>query len=166
MRFPLAEHHVYFMSRQGPVYLGSTNATTQTYVDAYFYMDRDGYYAYRVYTINTNGDTSYSNVAYVSGAGVYNIPNSFTPNNDGLNDVFNFYTLFMTGETINDVPDFEIEIYSRWGQLIHYGTDINKPWDGTAKGEIQPPGVYKYRIKFTDGNENRKYIRGTIHLIR
>lgn len=104
------------------------------------------------------GDTSYSNVAYVSGAGVYNIPNSFTPNNDGLNDVFNFYTLFMTGETISNVTDFEIEIYSHWGQLIHYGTDINKPWDGTAKGEIQPPGVYKYRIKFTDGNENRKYL--------
>jgi gliding motility-associated-like protein len=160
------EHHVDYISRQGPLYLGRTDAAITTFSDPSFYMDIDGYYPYRVYTISTSGDTSYSNVAYVSGAGVYNIPNSFTPNNDGLNDVFNFYTLFMTGETINGVPDFEIEIYNRWGQIIFYGTDIDKPWDGTSGDNLQPPGVYKYRIKFTDGNENRKFLGGMIHLIR
>ena len=66
-----------------------------------------------------------------------NIPNAFTPNADGKNDVFKI-------ETIKEIIDFKLIIYNRWGELIYESTDINKGWDGTYKGKTVPQGVYVY----------------------
>lgn len=163
---PIVEHHVNYKSLSGDVYLGKVDGGTFTFSDLSFYIDINGYYPYQIHSINADGDTSYSNIAYVSGSGIYDIPNAFSPNGDGLNDIFNFYTLFATGEETEEYSDFEIEVYNRWGGIIYYGTDIDKPWDGTSKGELQEPGVYLYRIKFTDGNENKTFVSGPLHLLR
>ncbi|MBO6517925.1 MAG: gliding motility-associated C-terminal domain-containing protein [Bacteroidia bacterium] len=85
------------------------------------------------------------------------IPNSFSPNNDGLNDVFQIKAEF--------VEDQEMRIYNRWGEEIYHENDINAAWDGSA----MPPGVYLYQIE-VKGFQNKRPITlrkaGTVHLVR
>lgn len=78
------------------------------------------------------------------------IPNGFTPNGDGLNDLF-----FISGYGITDV---ELFIYNRWGTLIFKSNDIFKGWDGKFKGVNCENGVYVYKaiIKTTNGKTESK----------
>ncbi|MBL7943447.1 MAG: gliding motility-associated C-terminal domain-containing protein, partial [Flavobacteriales bacterium] len=73
-------------------------------------------------------------------ADVY-VPNSFTPDNDGINDVF-----FAKG---HDLKTFEMWIFSRWGDLIFHSTDINQPWDGSWNGNdyYVADGVFTVMVK-------------------
>ncbi|MBS1652773.1 MAG: gliding motility-associated C-terminal domain-containing protein [Bacteroidetes bacterium] len=80
--------------------------------------------------------------------GVY-IPNSFTPNGDGLNDVFMpILTPFGLDLTV-----FEMELFDRWGHSIYYTKDYTKGWNGSYnnKGDgIMKEDVYVYKIKYKD----------------
>jgi gliding motility-associated-like protein len=78
------------------------------------------------------------------------IPNIFTPNADGKNDVF---TVFGTGFT-----KIEITVFDRWGEKLHTTTDINKGWDGTFKGVLAKEDTYVYKVNFTtlDGKKHTK----------
>ncbi len=71
------------------------------------------------------------------------MPNSFSPNGDGLNDVFNIVSL---GDAI-EVVDFEI--YDRWGKKVWYGrgNSYTTGWDGTSKGMAMDVGTYYYILK-------------------
>jgi gliding motility-associated-like protein len=59
-----------------------------------------------------------------------------------------------------------MKVFNQWGELIFTSTDINKGWDGTAKGKLQPTGVYVYvvNVVLQDGTAVNK--RGFINLIR
>lgn len=72
---------------------------------------------------------------------LYVIPTAFTPNNDGINDVFG---PVVKNANLNDVIK-SITVYDRWGQLLYRGI---APWDGKVNGELQPPGNYSYTIEF------------------
>lgn len=67
------------------------------------------------------------------------IPNSFTPNNDGKNEVFEIF-----GKT--DCESYKLYIYNRWGNLIYKTDDILKFWDGTMNDKMVQEGVYCYMI--------------------
>lgn len=91
-------------------------------------------------------------------------PNAFTPNGDGMNDVFE--PVGMEQLLIN----YQMFIYDRWGRLIFESSDFYQGWDGTFKGKNSPVGVYVYRVNYTSGlmetgiedySEN-----GTITLVR
>lgn len=72
------------------------------------------------------------------------VPNAFTPNQDGNNDVFE-------APVVEFVSDFQIFIYSRWGELIFQSDDPEFQWDGTFAGdggELLPIGTYPYVIRF------------------
>jgi gliding motility-associated-like protein len=86
------------------------------------------------------------------------VPNAFTPNNDGKND-----KIFVKGFAIGKMT---WRIYNRWGQLVFTSTDRFQGWDGTFKGVLQPQEVYTYTldIEFTDGTKARK--TGDITLLR
>jgi len=86
------------------------------------------------------------------------IPNIFTPNSDGRNDV-----LYVRSAILQQ---FHFVIYSRWGQKVFETTDADKGWDGTFKGEPCQNGVYDYYFKGTciDGQESE--IKGNIMLVR
>ena len=89
------------------------------------------------------------------------IPNSFTPNNDGLNDFFG-----LAGITAG-VNQMQMEIYNRWGERIFESSDVNKRWDGTYKGAPAQQGVYVYKVKFTDPKQTKWFfLDGEIHLLR
>ena len=73
------------------------------------------------------------------------IPNSFTPNNDNLNDVF-----AVTGKFIESI---EINIVNRWGSTIYQVNGAT--WDGMSNGNKVPLGNYVYHVRVKDfaGNE-------------
>ena len=74
------------------------------------------------------------------------IPNSFTPNFDGLNDVFiPVFTPYGL-----DTRTFEMEIFDRWGRQVYHSWDVTKGWDGAIGGEIAKEDSYVYRIRFKD----------------
>ena len=86
------------------------------------------------------------------------IPNMFSPNGDGVNDVFMVY-----GNTIAAV---EMHIYNAWGQEVFVSKDQRQGWNGTMSGKQQPAGVYVYIViaKLQNGTTvNRK---GNITIIR
>lgn len=86
------------------------------------------------------------------------IPNAFTPNRDGKNDIFKVY-----GSSVKEVV---IQIFTQWGQLIYETRDNNSGWDGTYKGSPQPVGVYMYSIKIRLDNEDSFIRKGSVHLLR
>ncbi|KQC00757.1 putative Ig domain-containing protein [Pedobacter sp. Hv1] len=85
------------------------------------------------------------------------VPNTFTPNGDGRNDVFYAY---------GTVMNFKIRIYNQWGQFVFESLSITQGWDGTFKGTLQPSGVYVYYIDVTFNSGNSKMLKGTITLLR
>ena len=81
------------------------------------------------------------------------IPNIFSPNGDGQNDLFTVSGTF---------SDFEMIIYNRWGELLFKSTQSTRGWDGrTTSGTLTSEGTYFYII--TADNETYK---GTLTLIR
>ena len=76
------------------------------------------------------------------------VPNSFSPNFDGLNDVF----LPVFSQYGLDTKTFELEIFDRWGQSIFRTKDINRGWDGSLqnKGEALKEEIYVYKLKYKD----------------
>lgn len=77
------------------------------------------------------------------------IPNVFTPNNDGVNDVF--------------MADFDLQIIDRYGLTLYKG---NNGWDGTFNGKLADPDTYFYLIHYFDKNHILKTKKGYITLIR
>lgn len=86
------------------------------------------------------------------------IPNIFSPNNDGNNDIY-----LVNGK---GVDLFQLQIFNRWGQLIFESKDIDKGWDGTKNGKELNQGtfVYKLNVTFYDGGKVEK--TGNITLVR
>ncbi len=87
------------------------------------------------------------------------MPNSFSPDEDGLNDVFGF-----TGSGVDE--GFELRIFDRWGEQIFFTTDVNQLWDGNYKGIPCPQDVYVYKIMLKDSKGKDKTIFGYVNLIR
>lgn len=72
------------------------------------------------------------------------IPNAFSPNGDGINDVWNI-------KGIETYAHPEVSIYNRWGQPILHKSDYNIPWDGTFNGTALPTASYYYVIDINKG---------------
>ncbi len=68
------------------------------------------------------------------------IPNAFTPDANGLNDVL------VPGGKIKEPTTYQFSIYNQWGQKVFESNDISKGWDGTHNGVKQPGGVYIWTI--------------------
>ena len=89
------------------------------------------------------------------------IPNSFTPNNDGINDVFQVKGIGFKSES------FFIEIFDRWGRSVYTSKDVTKGWDGTIKGQNSAEGLYIYRVRIIGANgEGRKEYMGNVTLLK
>jgi gliding motility-associated-like protein len=89
------------------------------------------------------------------------IPNAFTPNRDGFNELFWFPT---TG-----LQSFSFQIFNRWGQMVFdNGKDMTKYWDGTDKrdGRACPNGVYVWRLEGKKDNGEAIELSGDVTVIR
>lgn len=91
------------------------------------------------------------------------IPNSFTPDGNELNQIFQ---PVITGENLSD---FEFNIYNRWGESVFVSNSLNDGWDGTFNGKACQDGVYvwKLTLKNTSGAKTESiYHEGHVSLIR
>ncbi|MCS6933706.1 MAG: choice-of-anchor L domain-containing protein [Chitinophagales bacterium] len=87
------------------------------------------------------------------------IPNAFTPNGDGNNDLFMVY-----GENISTV---QLLVFNRWGEVVFDSQKSqHRGWDGTYKGETQNPGVYTYTAEITYLNGQKTIRKGSVTLLR
>jgi gliding motility-associated-like protein len=116
------------------------------------------------YPILVSGATALNyNIAFVNGIltvlGIntpLKIPNTFTPNDDGINDTWNIVN-------IDNYPNCIVNIYNRWGQNIFSSIGYGKSWDGKYKGVDLPAGTYYYVIDLRNG---LKLLSGSITIIR
>lgn len=89
------------------------------------------------------------------------VPNAFTPNNDGKNDVF------FDGTPALNVQSYDMTLFNRWGQVIYATDSYLRPWDGfSADGQPAPEGLYTYLIRIVSGKGKYYEYAGTFSLIR
>jgi gliding motility-associated-like protein len=101
---------------------------------------------YNLIAIDENGCVSEDNVTVnVFVDTLLWVPNAFSPNGDGSNDIFRVY-----GKNFKTI---EFKVFNRWGELVFFTTDPSQGWDGTYKGKEMVPGVYVYSIKATYIND-------------
>lgn len=87
------------------------------------------------------------------------LPNAFTPNGDGVNDIFRVKYPFA-------VKAFILVVYNRLGERMFETTDITKGWDGSCKGKSQPIGVYVWVAQITMVNNSEQTTKGTVTLLK
>ena len=87
------------------------------------------------------------------------IPNAFTPNNDGINDVF-------APKTNCDFNEYIFMIFNRWGEKIYETQNRDDSWDGTHSGQVSSPDVYIYRITYQFEADNIITKYGSVTLMR
>ncbi len=86
------------------------------------------------------------------------VPNVFTPNGDGINDVLTIYA--------KGITSFSIEIFDRWGQLVFISNYTTISWDGRTNGGVKvSDGVYYYVIKATSESGKDMSRKGTVTVI-
>ena len=71
------------------------------------------------------------------------VPNTFTPNNDGVNDVFIPITRAISSE------EYEFTVFNRWGTMIFRSTSPNVGWDGTYKGKVVSDDAYIWKLQYS-----------------
>jgi gliding motility-associated-like protein len=86
------------------------------------------------------------------------VPNAFTPNGDGLNDLFKV-------QLFCNPSDFSVQIFDRWGKKVFESHNTGTGWDGTYLGNKMSPDVYVYFISYKTSS-NIKTESGTVALIR
>lgn len=89
------------------------------------------------------------------------LPNAFTPNGDGENDILRIRSAFL-----NQLTDVELLIYNRWGEEMFRTSNPFDSWNGTYKGEKLPPDVYGYYLHVVCPNEQELIQKGNVTLIR
>ncbi len=91
----------------------------------------------------------------------YYLPNAFSPNGDGINDVF-----LPFGQAI--LPSsYDLTVFDRWGQEIFRSNTVGEGWDGTVSGRQSGEGVYVFRATVQDGVSKERYeFMGHLTLIR
>lgn len=126
-------------------------STRQAYIalTAYFILGTD--------TIVQTMDTPFSVMATAS---KLEMPNAFSPNGDGIND------LYKAKSNHESILTFKGYIFNRWGKKVFEWTDINGGWDGTINGHEAPDGVYYCRV-IAEGTDGVKYtIKKDVNLLR
>ena len=87
------------------------------------------------------------------------VPNAFTPDGNGINDIFK-----VIGKNIKVAA---LYVFNRWGEKVFESTNVNDGWDGTFKGKPSPAGVYTYTLQYFGGIDDKaKALKGSITLIR
>lgn len=92
----------------------------------------------------------------------FEMPNAFSPNGDGLNDMFR---PVVSAEC--PVQSYKLSIYNRWGQRVFYSAKAEQGWDGTIEGQTAEVGTYMYEVQFLGGTQKRQHTRkGDLVLVR
>lgn len=134
-------------------------ATDSIFIDGGpHYIQEQSCYRVRAYKAGDSTTISYSNLACHSADAQIFIPNAFTPNGDGHNDLFEVKGSY--------IATYSIIIVARWGETIFNSSILENSWNGTYKGKDVPEGVYQYVIEIMGFSGNKQKFNGSITLIR
>jgi gliding motility-associated-like protein len=97
-------------------------------------------------------------VIVIADCGEMYVPNAFTPNNDGANDV-----LYVRGICLESLT---FMVFNRWGEKVFETTDQRVGWDGSYKGEDLNTGVFVYRLEGKTYDGVGFSLKGNVTLIR
>jgi gliding motility-associated-like protein len=126
------------------------------------------------YYLNSFGDVSVQLIAYSNygcsdttnqiiqiGGNSFYIPNAFSPDGDGINEVFQ-----ISPTEVQSISEFDFLIFNRWGEVIFKSDDTNIGWNGNHSGKQCKSGMYVWKINYIDHNNVYKDLYGSVHLIR
>lgn len=117
-----------------------------------------------VYLTGTNqygcpaSDSVQINVLQCDPASIF-VPNTFTPNGDGLHDI-----LYLHSRTLAQLESFRV--FDRWGSMVYEGKSVTEGWDGTINGNVAEQGVYIYTVTGKCDSGYDVQASGTVTLIR
>ena len=147
--------------------LGDNSPLTNVVNPLYTYLEQEGTYVITLIATTPLGcaDTAYATIQ-INEALLFYVPNTFTPDDDDYNPVFQ--PVFTSGF---DPYDYTLLIFNRWGEVIFESHDASIGWNGSygSNGEIVlcEDGTYTWKIEFkTKINDARKMIVGHVNLIR
>lgn len=111
-----------------------------------------------VYTVTatTEGGCTFSDEVVVRVLPFVDIPNTFTPNQDGINDTWEI-------ENIDKYTNCKVQIFNQWGNMVFSSDGYQAPWDGSQNGKPLPMATYYYVIKL---DTNEKPLTGSITIVK
>ena len=159
-------YNIYFSPTEGGdlLLVGTVEGITNITFDHQPDLGIAGCYAVTAIDINGN-ESEFSNIVCVDNCPFYELPNTFTPNGDGTNEVFKPFPYRF-------IDRVEFKVFNRWGGLVFETTDPDLNWDGTnLSREALEEGVYFYTCRVFEARvagvtEQEIILNGPIHLIR
>jgi gliding motility-associated-like protein len=112
---------------------------------------------YTVQMTDSNGCIAADQVLVIIDGSLY-VPNTFTPNEDGINDTF-----FALGK---EIDTFRMMVFNRWGEMIFETDVLTGRWDGTYNGVGSPIDTYVWRVDYTEMNGEDHILYGHVNLVR
>ena len=117
----------------------------------------DGSTTYTVEMTDANGCKVTDEVTVFVNGTLY-VPNTFTPDGDGLNDGFFAFA--------TEIAEFRMLVFNRWGEEIYSADQLGKPWNGTYSGVESPIDTYVWRIDLKELNGKKRTVFGHVNLVR
>jgi len=114
---------------------------------------------YSVIVTSINGCVSEDEISFTVIPPEYDLPNAFSPDGDGTNDIFKL--LYKGAITLESFV-----VFDRWGQRVYEGSMLDAGWDGTFKGRSLPSDVYVYILKLKLPTDEIVQLSGDVTLIR
>ncbi len=111
---------------------------------------------YTLHVLSGNGCGTATDDVFVRVLKKIAVPNAFSPNGDGINDVWNI-------EALDTYPESETMVFNRYGQVVFHTRGYGKPWDGNFGGKPLPSGTYYYTI---DRKNDFPVLSGWVMIIR
>jgi gliding motility-associated-like protein len=115
-----------------PQFINNTNILTPT-------VNPVNNMTYTLHVLSGDGCGAATDDVFVRVFKNIEVPNAFSPNGDGINDVWNI-------EDLNTYPESDTKVFNRYGQVVFHSKGYSKPWDGTFNGKSLPVGTYYYTI--------------------
>ncbi|MGL4411776.1 MAG: gliding motility-associated C-terminal domain-containing protein [Bacteroidales bacterium] len=162
--YPTAQNYTWEISRDAD-YMNIEAQFTQTLSDTIssplrYPFDQSGIYYVRLIVSNSdNSDETMTNSFKIEiSESKLEVPNAFSPGNDGINDIFKV--------AYQSIVRFRGNIFNRWGVKLFQWEDPSEGWDGEYNGKLVNTGVYFYLIE-AEGSDGKKYkLKGDINLFR
>ncbi|MCS6991959.1 MAG: PKD domain-containing protein [Chitinophagales bacterium] len=135
------------------------DGTTSTEVNPTHKYTISGQYLACLTAFNENGcPAKVCTLITVELVPVVDVPNAFSPNGDGANDV-----LYVKGQ---DIVSLDFKVFNRWGELVFQTNDVNQGWDGTFRGVAQEMEVYVWMLSARFSNGKSVVKSGNVTLLR
>jgi gliding motility-associated-like protein len=122
-------------------------------------VNTPGIYSSTMQAQNGCDSLVYTNVKQVAGDIAATVPNTFTPNGDGLNDMFRIVNL-------PQQRFVSLQVYNRYSQAVFSTSNVTTVWNGIFKGKPQPAGSYVYLLQYINCRGKLQQSKGTIILMR